>query len=103
MAGLEIENQSLFEATDEIVRSKSSIEEKLGRPVVSFAYPNGTRADFNEPIKQALKDAGFECAVTTIWGTNHSETDRYELHRVQLWGSNPALSFLRLGWHKFIA
>ena len=94
---------SAREARDEIVRSKSSIEEKLGRPVVSFAYPNGTRADFDEPIKRALKDAGFECAVTTIWGTNHSETDPYELHRVQLWGSNPALSSLRLGWHKFIA
>ncbi|MDX1389136.1 MAG: polysaccharide deacetylase family protein, partial [Acidobacteriota bacterium] len=40
------------EARAEIVESKRTIEEQLGIPVRSFAYPNGKRRDFNEETKQ---------------------------------------------------
>lgn len=47
----------------EITRSKEDIEEKLGKPCVLFAYPNG---DFNAEIVQLVEESGFTGAVTTI-------------------------------------
>ena len=91
----------LAEAVDEIVASKNTIEKKLRSPVRLFAYPNGGRNDFNEPIKHSLKDAGVLCGVTTLWGNNDIHTDLFELRRIQAWDYNPQLSALRLGWYKF--
>ena len=53
----------LEEAREEITRSKRDIEEKLGKPCVLFAYPNG---DFNAEIVQLVEESGFTAAVTTI-------------------------------------
>jgi len=93
----------LAKAIDEIVSSKETIERRLSSPVRLFAYPNGGPDDFNEPIKRALKDAGFLCGVTTLWGSNDTHTDPYELRRVQLWDLNPQISALKLGWYKFLS
>ena len=91
----------LAEAEEEIRLSKETIEQKLNVPVRLFAYPNGSRRDFNEPIKSALRDAGFLCAVTILWGTNDSGTDPFELRRMGIWDPDPNVALLKLGWHKF--
>ena len=90
----------LAEAVDEIVSSKETIEQKLGLPVRLFAYPNGSKEDFNIFIKQALKKAGFLCAVTTIRGANSVHADPFELRRVWFWDKDPQKFILRLGWSK---
>jgi peptidoglycan/xylan/chitin deacetylase (PgdA/CDA1 family) len=69
------------QANHEIYRSKKDIEEHLGKPVNLFSYPNGERGDFNNDIKQLLKDNGFIGAVSSIPGTNTTGTDPYELRR----------------------
>lgn len=54
----------LKEAQREIIESKRCIEEQLGQAVSTFAYPSGQPTDFNDGIKESLKESGFICAVT---------------------------------------
>lgn len=94
---------SLAEATEEIKASKEAIEEKLRSPVRVFAYPNGRQDDFNESIKQVLKEAGFLCAATILWGTNSIDTDPFELRRIGIWDTDTNTYALKLGWYKFVS
>lgn len=83
-------------ARQEIFESKRTIEERLGRSVALFAYPNGARGDFDEATRQFVRDAGYGSAVTTVWGTNDAESDPFELRRVGIWGADPRPSLVRL-------
>ena len=47
---------------DEIVGGKKRIEEKLGRPVLAFAYPNGKPEDIDNSIVDTVRRAGFALA-----------------------------------------
>ena len=93
----------LSEAIDEIIGSKEIIEKRLGLPVRLFAYPNGSRDDFNVAIKQVLKENGFVGAATTLWGTNDVHTDPFELRRMGIGDLDPRMSALKLGWYKFFS
>lgn len=66
----------------EIKYSKQIIEMYLDKPVISFAYPNGKKNDYDDRCQSFLENAGYECAVTTIWGTNNSDSDLFELNRI---------------------
>jgi hypothetical protein len=66
------------EARKEIFDSKKEIERKLGRPVLTFAYPNG---DLNDLAKDLVKKAGYRCAVTLGSGLNGKHTDLFSLSR----------------------
>jgi len=92
---------TLDEADQEIRASRASIESRLGRAVDLFAYPNGTRADFNESIQQILRDQGFRCAVTTLWGANDAGSDPFALRRIGFWNTEAELIPLRLAWYRF--
>ncbi|HEU4333776.1 MAG TPA: polysaccharide deacetylase family protein [Candidatus Eisenbacteria bacterium] len=87
-------------AMREILESRREIEARTGEPVDLFAYPNGTESDFDRPIQEGLRAAGFRAAVTTVWGTNVAATDRFALRRVGPWGSDPRTAALRLGWYR---
>ena len=64
----------------EIIQSKRDIEEKLGKPVTSFSYPNG---EFNSEIRELVKKAGFECAtITNPFGLVDKGSDIYSLRRI---------------------
>jgi len=91
----------LSEAVDEIITSKETIEAKLRFPIRLFAYPNGGREDFNENIKKVLKEAGFLCAVSSLWGANDIQTDPFELRRVGGRNLDARAFALRLGWYRF--
>jgi peptidoglycan/xylan/chitin deacetylase (PgdA/CDA1 family) len=68
----------------EIRESKHRIEQRLGEPSRHFAYPNGTRADWDSQTQEAVKQAGFETACTTIRGTNPAKQDLYALRRLEI-------------------
>lgn len=61
------------DAQREIVGSKGRLEDILGEPVVSFAYPKG---DYNGVVKQLVGEAGFQFAVTTHEGFLDNTDDR---------------------------
>lgn len=67
-------NISLEDANKEIIMSKLLIEKKIGREIVSFAYPNG---NWNHGIRNCVKDAGYEFAVTYTKGNNNAKTNPY--------------------------
>jgi len=70
------------EAIREIRESKHRIEDMLQKEVVAFCYPNGKENDFNEDTKRMVKDCGFACALSMIYGMNDSRTDRFALRRM---------------------
>lgn len=67
------------EAEYEISSSKKMIEERTGAPVDLFAYPNGSKGDFDDTTKRLLKKHGFRCACTLSGGRRG---DLFELGRV---------------------
>lgn len=94
------------EARAEIVDSKRAIEDRLGIPVNSFAYPNGKQEDFTQGTKQLLAEAGYNCAVTTIFGTNRIDgngrtQDPFELRRLGIETRHLSLFATRINRYKF--
>ncbi len=59
---------SLDQARNEIEGSRAEIEQQLGHPIFSFAYPNGMSADFNPGIENLVKSAGYKAAFTLLNG-----------------------------------
>jgi peptidoglycan/xylan/chitin deacetylase (PgdA/CDA1 family) len=72
------------EAFRQIRESRERIEARTGRRVAHFAYPNGLRSDFDEAIRDYVRELGFACACTTERGANGPGADRYELRRDDL-------------------
>ncbi len=94
-------NLSPSQAVVEIHESKKIIEEKLGTPVKTFAYPNGKKEDFNEVTKNILREAGYLCALTTIFGANDNRQDLFELRRGNPWEEYLPTFATKLAWYRF--
>lgn len=75
---------SLVHARQEICRSKSDIESQLQVQVKTFAYPSGRRGDFNEEVKELVKEEGFAGAFSMIYGANEFGGDLFELRRIPI-------------------
>lgn len=65
----------------EIEESKRILEEKTGRKISMFAYPNGTLRDFTPGTIDLLRRSGYAAAVTTMRGVNRAGCDLYSLRR----------------------
>ncbi|GAB4479207.1 MAG: hypothetical protein Kow00124_24520 [Anaerolineae bacterium] len=52
------------QASVEIAGSRKRIEDEIGQPVTTFAYPNGLTGDFNRELEAMLRTLGFEAAFT---------------------------------------
>jgi len=72
-------NIPLEEAKKEIELSKREIEDRIGKPVVSFAYPSGV---YNREVVNLVKKAGFLCAVTTNLEEVKPWSNPFEIGRV---------------------
>jgi len=69
-------------AEGEIKRSKEILKEKIGKEVEFFAYPNGSRSDFNKRIMEMVRIAGYSCGCTLISGpNNHHNFHPFSLKR----------------------
>lgn len=66
---------------EELVGSKRHIETAIGAAIHSLCYPNGS---FDARTVQIARDAGYDNAVTTRWGTNKSVNSRFELLRCDM-------------------
>jgi peptidoglycan/xylan/chitin deacetylase (PgdA/CDA1 family) len=62
----------------EIAEPKQRIEDELGEAVEAFCYPNG---DWDQRCLDAVKQAGYRCALTTRWGRNLHPPSPFLLER----------------------
>jgi peptidoglycan/xylan/chitin deacetylase (PgdA/CDA1 family) len=72
------ESLSSQEATREILESQSLLQERLGRPISLFCYPNG---DFSGEVHR-LVQRHYQGAVTTQRGFNRENSAPHQLRRI---------------------
>ena len=65
----------------EIAESRKVLQARVGQSIDSFCYPNG-----NSDLRtaQAVERAGYHRAVTTAWGSNGVEADRFQFRRYDM-------------------
>jgi peptidoglycan/xylan/chitin deacetylase (PgdA/CDA1 family) len=78
---------SVHKAQAEIDGCAADLERELGQGERHFAYPNGEVTDYNQPIEDMVRHAGFACAVSARRGTCAPGDDLYALCRVAVDGS----------------
>jgi peptidoglycan/xylan/chitin deacetylase (PgdA/CDA1 family) len=81
------------EAAQEIRQSKEMLEGITGSPVTTFAYPYGTKADYNQQTKDILREQGFTSVFTSQHGPVTQGTDMLELPRVKTEAGEPMSMF----------
>jgi len=69
----------------EITDSKARLEDILSSPVTHFAYPFGL---FDANTRELVEQCGYHSACSTRSGFNSGNTDRYELRRIEVFGSD---------------
>ncbi|HXB57681.1 MAG TPA: polysaccharide deacetylase family protein [Vicinamibacteria bacterium] len=75
---------------DEITTCLRLIEERAGRQVTSFAYPNGDPEDYDGRTIAILRRLGLRCAVTCRRGLARPGQDPFQLPR--LYTNEPSLA-----------
>lgn len=83
----------ISEARYEIVRSKTILEQKLGRRVTTFAYPQGY---YNEQVRGLVKEAGFTSACATKHALSATYDDRFSLARISITNTTDVPTLVRL-------
>jgi len=81
------------EARRELALSREVLSQNLGRDVVAFAYPFGTRGDFNEHTEQGLRDAGYSIGFHSLHGAIRSGQNVHKLPRVKVEGGESLFQF----------
>ncbi len=70
------------EVVREIKDSKDILESQLSQIINFFAYPVGTRADFDDAIMEIVKAGKYSCACSNIYGMNGKDADIFALKRI---------------------
>ncbi len=84
---------SAEEVRAEVTKSKEHLEDRLGTPIRSFAYPFGTRTDFSAETERAIADAGYTIAFNSMHGAIRPGMDPISLPRVKVEGGEPLWMF----------
>lgn len=74
----------------EIAESKRQLEQAIGRPVNSFAYPYGGKSAVDNRTVECVREAGFGLACDNVPGAIGNDTDPFALPRllVRDWDSS---------------
>lgn len=72
----------LVQAEDEIKKSKSVIESNIKRECLHFAFPFGSKRDYNQTLIDNVKGAGFQSCLLNVHGYNHMDTDPFCFKRI---------------------
>jgi peptidoglycan/xylan/chitin deacetylase (PgdA/CDA1 family) len=77
------------EVLNQVRRSRSELQLITGHAVQAFAYPFGTRRDFNDRTRAALDAAGYRLGFTSQHGRVTCSSDRLALPRIKIEGGDP--------------
>lgn len=67
--------------TFEVAKSRQQLQARIGQPIDTFCYPNGNS---DARTARAVAQAGYFRAVTTDWGSNNQNNDRFRLRRYDM-------------------
>jgi peptidoglycan/xylan/chitin deacetylase (PgdA/CDA1 family) len=85
------------QAQSEIAASRDALQDLLGERIGLFAYPNGKPdEDYTSTHVRLVREAGFDAAVSTAWGTAVAHSDSYQLPRFTPWDRGRGPFGLRL-------
>ena len=74
------------DARQEILEGRDALRALTGAPVKVFAYPNGRpHRDYDQRHVQMVREAGFDCAVSTAVGTVGPQADALQWPRFTPW------------------
>ncbi len=88
-------SQSPEQAWDEIDGSRRDLQDVLGIPIPSFAYPYG---EYNADVQAMVERSGFRIACTVDAGLNTLVTSPYALRRAEVYGTDAWPRFLLALW-----
>ena len=90
---------SLKEQCVEILESKLTLEEKIGKPITTFAYPYGTRLSYTAETVGLLKELGFTNTCSNFRERIGRMTDPFQIPRfvVRDWNGDEFLRQIRKG------
>jgi len=74
-------HQSHDYLVEQALLPKGLIEAQIDSPCVAFAYPFGNTGDVSRQAWQAVRDAGYNYAFTTLSGSLDASTNRFLLPR----------------------
>jgi peptidoglycan/xylan/chitin deacetylase (PgdA/CDA1 family) len=83
------------EVETELAGSRHDLEEAVGGPVTTFAYPYGM---FDTDVRSAVDRAGFLVACSVVPGHNPPGTDPLALRRLEIYGTFSLLRFVLTLW-----
>lgn len=85
-------------ARAEIVGSRKALEDMLGIPILTFAYPFGA---FSKTAMNYVKVAGYQGAMGARgYASSQGKWNLYYLQRVEVSGKEDTYAFIRfLPWH----
>jgi peptidoglycan/xylan/chitin deacetylase (PgdA/CDA1 family) len=91
-AGMEIGSHGLshrslamlpyYEAKEEIKKSKEIIEYNIEKPCYHFSFPYGGNQDYNQPLIDCVKEAGYRTCLLNVHGYNYIENDSFCFKRI---------------------
>lgn len=77
---------------NELIGSKTAIEDALGNAITSFAYPYGA---WDDDCALAVKNAGYHCACTTRSGWALLDGDPFRLRRLSIFNTDTVSGLAR--------
>jgi len=80
------------EIEHQIIDVKKPLEEKIGREIITFAYPYGILNDY---AKEMAKKAGYTFALATDSGSVCLSDDLYQIRRIAIFPNTNLFSFKR--------
>lgn len=72
------------EVQREVEECRTMLEQQLGHPVRTFAYPIGQLQHIGDNAIRAVQKAGYEWAFTTLYGFNTPRSDPHLLRRIEV-------------------
>lgn len=84
-------------ARAQVAAGRDHLQALLGRPIRSFAYPNGRpQRDYDAGHAAMLRELGFEAAVSTAAGVAAAGADPFQLPRYTPWGRSMTMFAARM-------